>query len=758
MPGASGRGTSAAALTRALARRSIAAKVRPGLVPGTWHARRTTPVSGKVSIIIPTCAAKGHIETCLTTLRALTAHRDFEIICVDNIPAAEASWKAFLRTHADKVVDMPVAFNWSRFNNRAAAVADGEYLLFLNDDVEIIEPGWLGAMLEEAARPGTGIAGARLLYPNRTVQHAGMFLGLGIGRHAFRHAAEDDPGYFGLALTRREVIAVTGACMLVRRAVFDQLGGFDEAHGVINNDLDFCLRAHRAGLRTLYTPHATLIHHELASRETMTEDFDTARFTGAWGSLFAAGDPYFNPRLSRHSDDYRPDDEGIRAVWSGHPLIHRADVKRILVVKLDHIGDFITALPAIRRLKALFPAAHLTVLAAPASTAFAEMEAAIDAFIPFEFFHARSQLGERELTPEDLAALAALLAPHRFDIAVDFRKHMSTRPILRHTGARILAGYDSLDRYPWLDIALEWEGDKALQHKRGHITDDLLHLVAAIDAACEPDRKLIDPRPPPMTREELPEQARPLFTRPVVAIHPGAGNITKQWPEAHMADLIALLIERNDVAVLLIGGEDDRDIAASILERVARSGRVAPGRIASAVGAVTLRDLPRLLAACALYVGNDSGPKHIAAAMGVPTIGIHSGVVDPGEWAPMGERTVALYRNMSCSPCYLAKADDCPRGLACIRLLEPALVHRMAETFLARPVGPAASRAAVPALALTSGVPRLDVTKADVPRADVPRADVPRAGLSSSGAAAPATSLAISQPRGSRRVQIMEGE
>ncbi|MSP01795.1 MAG: glycosyltransferase [Acetobacteraceae bacterium] len=683
----------AAALTRALERRGIAAGLSPGLVPGTWNARRTAPVTGKVSIIVPTCAAKGYVETCLTSLRAVTRYQNFEIVCIDNIPDADEKSKAFVRVHADKVIAIPPPFNWSRFNNRAAKAADGEYLLFLNDDVEIIEPDWLDAMLEDTAQPEVGIVGARLLYPNRTIQHAGMFLGAnGIGRHAFRYAGETDPGYFGLALTRREVIAVTGACLLVRRAVFDRLGGFDEAHDIVNNDLDFCLRAHRAGLRTIYTPFATLIHHELASRENMRDDFDATRFAGEWGTLFAAGDPYFNPNLSRYSDDYRIDDEGVRTIFSGHPLIHREDVKQILVVKLDHIGDFVTSLPAIRRLKTLFPAAHLTVLAAPASMAFAGTEAAIDAFLPFEFFYERSELGEKTLTPEDLAALTEQLAPYRFDIAVDLRKHLSTRHILQCSGAKILAGYDSLDRFPWLDVALEWEGDKALQHKRNHIADDLLHLVAAIDAACERGRKLIDPRPAAMTLTELPEGARHLFVRPVVAVHPGAGNITKQWPVAHIQALINLLIERNDVSVLLVGGKDDTEVAASIMENSAH-----PDRIASAVGMVALRDLPRLLATCALYIGNDSGPKHVAAAMGVPTIGVHSGVVDPGEWAPVGERAVAMYRNMSCAPCYLSKAEDCPRGLACIQLLDPALVHQMAEKFLARPVSiPARAPVATP--------------------------------------------------------------
>ena len=692
-----------AALTRALARRGIAAELLPGLAPGTWRARRTAPVTGKVSIVIPTRAAKDHIRTCLTSLRTLTRYRNFEIVCIDNIPDEDAASKAFLREHADKIVAIPPPFNWSRFNNLAAMAADGEFLLFLNDDVEIVEPGWLDAMLEDAVQPEAGIVGARLLYPNRTVQHAGMFLGANgtanIGRHAFRYSDETEPGYFGLALTRREVIAVTGACMLVRREVFDRLGRFDEAHDVVNNDLDFCLRAHRAGLATIYTPHATLIHHELASRENMTDDFDTARFESDWGTLFAGGDPYFNLNLSRHSDDYRIDDEGVRGIYAGHPLIHRADVKNILVVKLDHIGDFIVALPAIRRLKACFPGARLTVLAGPASAAFAATEPAIDEFISFEFFHARSELGERALSAADLSGLEETLAPYRFDIAVDLRKHLSTRHILRHTGAKILAGFDSVDRFPWLHVALEWEGDKALQHKRNHITDDLLHLVSAVDVACEPARRLIDPRPAPMGTADMPAVARPLFDRPVVAIHPGAGNVTKQWPVAHFRALIGLLLARGDVSVILIGGKDDAETAAGMVADIGR-----PDRAVSVAGEVALRDLPRLLAACALYIGNDSGPKHIAAAMGVPTIGVHSGVVDPGEWAPMGERAVALYRNMSCAPCYLSKAEDCPRGLACIKLLDPALVYRMAEKFLARPVAAAPAVAREPRMLMDAPV------------------------------------------------------
>ncbi|HVC62507.1 MAG TPA: glycosyltransferase family 9 protein [Acetobacteraceae bacterium] len=676
-----GDATSRAALARAAMRAGIDAEVMDGCLPGTWRFRRVTPATGKVAIIIPTCAAHGYIETCIATLRDRTTYRNYEIVCIDNIPNSQVAWKIWLQQNADRIVDIPEPFNWSRFNNLAAAATDSEYLLFLNDDIEITQDDWLDVLLEHMQRPEVGIVGPQLRYPSGKVQHAGMFLGAGIGRHAFRFAPADDPGYFGLALTQRNVIAVTGACMLMRRDFFEQIGRFDEAHSVINNDLDFCLRAHRAGKLTVFTPHASLIHHELASRERLGDVFDTTHFNSRWKTLFAAGDPYFSPLLSRFSDDYRPDDEAAQTVFAAHPLFEADEIRRILVVKLDHIGDFVTGLPAIRRLKAMFPRATISVLAGRHARGFASMEPAIDEFLEFEFFHARSQLGERELTKEDFLELRARLAPYRFDLAVDLRKHLSTRDVLQYTGARFLAGYDYMGQFPFLDVALEWEGDKTLQRKRSHIVDDLLALVEAIGTACGTDRDLLPAAPARPDPETLPEAVRALFDKPVVAMHIGAGNITKTWPAGYFSALIDLLTERNGVNVMLIGGPDEREPSEALRQTLLR-----PDAVGSVAGETALSDLPRLLSACCLYIGNDSGPKHIAAALGIPTIGIHSGVVDAIEWGPVGRRAVALRRNMTCSPCYLARAEDCPRALACLRNLEPAVVYQTAAMLLARPV------------------------------------------------------------------------
>ncbi len=672
-----------AALAAAARRRGIPAGIAAGRTPRSYRLRRTEPVPGMVSVIIPTCGANGHVRICVETLRASVSRERIEIICIENIPEADAHWRDWLHAHADRVIHAEDGFNWSRFNNRCAREARGEFLLFLNDDIEIMQPDWLDAMLEQAARPEIGAVGPRLLYPDGRVQHAGMFLArLGVARHAFRFAEAADPGYFGLALTTRNVIAVTGACLMVRRVLFETLGGFDEAHEIVNNDLDFCLRVHSAGHAVVYTPHATLIHHEMASRGELPDRFDTDRFERRWSRLFADGDPFFSPNLARGTDDFVPEEEPAQLVCSGHPLFARDEITRVLAVKLDHIGDFFTAVPALRRLRGLFPEARITMLGSPGLRGFALATGAVDDFIGFEFFHARSGLGQKALEADELATLTARLAPERFDLAIDLRKHLDTREILRRTGARLLAGFDYLGQFPWLDVALEWEGDRGMHPKRSHVGDDLLNLVEAIGTASSADRMVL-PQASPGALDFLPPDARDWFDRPVVCVHPGVGNVMRQWPAGHFVRLIDRLVEDHGVRVVLIGGGDEQALGEEVL-----AGVTAPGAVLSLIGGVKLADLPALLAHCALFVGNNSGPKHIAAALGVPTVGIHSGVVDATEWAPLGPRAVAVRRAMACSPCYLARPQDCHRELACLVGLEPAAVYAVCARLLAAPAPP----------------------------------------------------------------------
>jgi ADP-heptose:LPS heptosyltransferase/GT2 family glycosyltransferase len=678
-------GEERSALERAGRRRGREAVITPGCIRGTWRAARPLATSALVSIIIPTMASRDLVRLTIASIRGQTTYRHFEIVCLDNIPADNAPAKAWLREHSDTIVTMDAPFNWSRFNNAATAQARGEILLFLNDDIEVIEPDWLGAMVEIALRPEVGVVGPQLLYPDRKVQHAGMFLAGGIGRHAFRFAPHDEPGPFGLALTQREVSSVTGACMMVRRCVFDQLGGFDEEHRVVNNDVDFCLRAGRAGYGVVYTPHASLIHHEMASREHIKDVFHATKFAKDWGLLFANGDPFFHHRLAQTSDDYLPEPEPVEILHVGHPLFDRDQVKRILVVKVDHIGDFLTAVPAIRLLKTRFPQAEISVLCARASLPIAKAMPEIAEAIEFNLFHIRSEKGIRAVLRAEWEELRTTLTLRRFDIAIDLRLQPNTRAILSKTGARLLAGFAYPGMQETLDIALEWEGDSPRTSKRTHVVDRFCELVEAVSVAGGSERAGFSPDqfPPadPAILAQLaafrcPDSAA--SGRTLVCIHPGVGNAARQWPATNFAALADMFIEQDRAGVVLIGGPDEAKVAARVLAAVRDTENVL-----SLVGKTRVSDLPGVLLACDLYVGNNSGPKHLAAALGLPTLGIHSGVVDAAEWGPFGPLGAAIRRHTTCSPCYLARRSDCPRGMTCLDDLRPGAAYDAAKRLLA---------------------------------------------------------------------------
>jgi ADP-heptose:LPS heptosyltransferase len=262
--------------------------------------------------------------------------------------------------------------------------------------------------------------------------------------------------------------------------------------------------------------------------------------------------------------------------------------------------------------------------------------------------------------------LQADLTRRQFDIAVDFRLQPDTRHILRLSGASILAGFDVAGRFPWLDVPIEWEGDARLLPKRAHVSQRLLLMADALGNACRDERG-----------GRAGETRGASGGNRLVCVHAGAGNAMRQWPAESYAGLIDLLVESHGVRVVLIGSEEDLEYVSLVLSHV-----TCQKNVESLAGLVSLAELARVIAPCSLYVGNDSGPKHLAASLGVPTIGIHSGNIDATEWGPLGPRAVAVRRRVSCSPCYLARESDCPRALACLRGIRVQDVYRIARVML----------------------------------------------------------------------------
>ena len=299
-------GPSQKALAEAVARTGGGA-VEKGINPGFFRVRR--PVAGDplVSIIIPTRDQPEMLQRCVGSIREKTGYPAYEIIIVDNDsrqPATRRYLDSLVKDGAARVVSYHGRFNFSAINNMAAREAAGEYLLFLNNDTEVAEPGWLTAMMEFAVRENTGAVGARLVYPSGAVQHAGIVLGLGgVANHAFYLFPPERPSYFNLLDSVRNVSAVTGACLLTRRSLFLEMKGFDEVNcPVAFNDVDYCLRLRQAGYLVVYTPHARLIHHEMVSRG-LQKPPESGFMLRRWPEVIQQ-DPYYNPNLSRIHFDY----------------------------------------------------------------------------------------------------------------------------------------------------------------------------------------------------------------------------------------------------------------------------------------------------------------------------------------------------------------------------------------------------------------------------------------------------------------------
>jgi O-antigen biosynthesis protein len=306
----------------AIQRRGEAAEVSPGSARGTYRIRRRPSGEITATIIVPFRDEPRLLRTCIESIDATHERRRFDFLLVDNDsvqPETLTLVERLARRDDVTVLKDDRPFNWSALNNTAAKVASGDVLIFLNNDIEAREPGGIDVLSAQAMRPGIGAVGARLVYPDGRLQHCGVVIGLGgAAGHPLAGLDAREPGYLNMAISTRECAAVTGACLATRRVVFESLGGFDEALGVDLSDVDYCLRAQRAGMRVLCEGTAELVHHESPSRGFAGGARDIGLFVDRWRSSIDAGDPYLNPNLTRIDSSCAlrgPDEGGMWDRW-----------------------------------------------------------------------------------------------------------------------------------------------------------------------------------------------------------------------------------------------------------------------------------------------------------------------------------------------------------------------------------------------------------------------------------------------------------
>ncbi len=271
----------------------------------------------KISILIPN---KDHVEDlrrCVDSILEKSTYDNYEILIVENnstTPEIQEYYRKVEEEDKVRVVAFQGGFNYSAVNNFGAKYADGDYLLLLNNDTQVITVNWMEELLMYAQRPDVGAVGAKLYYGDRTIQHAGVVIGLGAHRtagHTHYKQSRQNLGYMGRLCYAQDVSAVTGACLMVKKSLYDELGGLDEGFRISLNDVDFCLRLREKGLLNVWTPFAELYHYESVSRglddvgeRARRYEQESQRFREKWKDVLAKGDPYYNPNFSLDRSDF----------------------------------------------------------------------------------------------------------------------------------------------------------------------------------------------------------------------------------------------------------------------------------------------------------------------------------------------------------------------------------------------------------------------------------------------------------------------
>lgn len=288
-----------------------------------------------VSIIIPTRNMGEMLHQALTSVFELTTYSNYEVLIVDN-GSNDPETRELLRLWQEKeperlnILSLDIPFNYSLLNNQAVAATKGKYLLFLNNDTEVITPDWIEGMVQQAQRATIGAVGALLLYPDETIQHAGVILGVtGVAGHGHRNYPSSDAGYKQALATTANYSAVTAACMMCRREVFEEVGGFNEDLAIAYNDVDFCLKLQQQGYNNIWLPHVRLYHYESQSRtpEDTPEKLqrignEIAYMKQTWGTIIK-DDPCYSLNLTRESENY------------GLNLQHQAEIRAVFLAEVS---------------------------------------------------------------------------------------------------------------------------------------------------------------------------------------------------------------------------------------------------------------------------------------------------------------------------------------------------------------------------------------------------------------------------------------
>jgi len=631
---------------------------------GITSLRRKLIGNPKISIIILTCYTKTYIENCLNSIKKKTTYNNYEIIIVDNSRLDPSYGEERLKKFKCKIIYLYEPFNWSRLNNKGVVEAKGDILLFINDDTEIITTDWLERMASEAQRPEIGMVGPIVLYGNGIIQSAGGFKinHHGGGYHSFLWEKEDSTVYHNLLHYTRNTTYVMGACFMIEKKKFMEAGCLNESLPLECNETDFALRLINKGYNNLTIAEVKIIHFERASRDEMDEQPSWKKFWEIWEDELQKQDIYFNPYLDLYRNDYKEDSNPTILRHTGTPSISPNGIKKIIIVKLDHIGDIVLSLPAIRKLRKIFKEAQIDILCGPWAKNIFEEQPEIDNLWIIDFWK------DGQIKKDKILKA---IKDKKYDLAINLRKYPDTKDLTIELADYCLL-YSEDAATDNISHSIPAIGRNSGFNVKWHFRDQMLSLINNLEYDESLNNEVIISTEEKIKADKIIENM-PLFKNNIIIGMHISGNIKNRiYSLKKFAILCDIIHEKINASIVLVGSKDDDDVNRELIELVKRKEM-----IMSVAKEFSLIQFFYFVKKMDYFIGNNSGPSHVAGIQGVSTLVIYGSRHPSQEWSPMGN-TIVVERPMSCSPCY---DYDCQHN-DCISKINPYDVYNGLERLM----------------------------------------------------------------------------
>lgn len=607
----------------------------------------------KASIIVPVIDFDADIV--VREIRENTQYKNYEIILVGNVPS-----------HLADAISISVEKRLGINNmiNKALEYTTADIIIIFNPRCRICQDNWLDLFMAELSDEKTSAVVPLSLTKQGIVRESGAFLTTHYDGYVpyFLDVNRNNKHFCNLINQRRDVIAPLGPCIALKKVSVHTIGDFDSELSFKTGLVSIGIKLNQMGEKSIYTP-AIEIMFDSSMEDTIQ---DKKLLTECFRDYYIFGDPYFNKYLSDEYSNLVFNMRPVISFFTGTPSLSKRNIDKILLIKPDHIGDAVLSIPAVRMIREKYPNAHITMLCGPWTKSLFDMQPEINEVKTFAFFREQSQHGSRHLEKQELDELIHDLRNECYDLTINLRRHEEAKYVASQS-SDICLSYSSTAEQDHFSHPVPALKDIHHVEVKWSMADELKMLVNAADLETRFDTPLtIDIQSVMTAKKKMEDIDFFQQEQPLVGIHLGAGHETRQWGYHHFAELADLIIQYTNANVMFLGGKDDEQYNEKVISLMKKNSRTI-----SVAGYFNLKEFIYIQGQLDYFIGNNSGPMHVAGIMGTPTLGIFADTFSDQGWGPLGKKSITIKMITECAICDMGRRNQCPHEMMCLEKLYP---------------------------------------------------------------------------------------